>query len=78
MNGAAENILIELVDWAAMENGYPYYRPCDICFLTATEDCYAGKSIDEFRQFFRVSVGKYSSLDVCEHCLDAYLAELRE
>lgn len=74
-------LTIEQLDWfvpPADDFGMPSYRACDICFLSATEDVFADKAIDDFRQFFRVSCGQYDHLDVCEHCLENYLRELRE
>jgi len=48
------------------------YRDCDICFEDATEDACAGKAPEEFRKFWRDHA---EGLDVCEHCIEAYLRE---
>jgi hypothetical protein len=79
----AEIITLEQLDWIVIRADSVYgespdYRSCDVCFLSALEDVWTGKDTSEFRQFFRVSGGKYGPLDVCEHCLEDLLQELRD
>lgn len=63
-----------LVDWYIQpENDadLPAYRTCDLCYRSATDDAIAGKSIEEFRQFFREDCE--CGISICEHCLQEYL-----
>lgn len=55
--------------------GMPYYRPCDICYESASDDAMAGKSVDDFRKFWKEFGPDSDGLSVCENCIEAYLAE---
>lgn len=72
-------IVLREVDWYATEDAtfdgvtlpYPYYRTCDCCYESATEDVFAGKAIADFRRFY-LDDGA-AGLAICEHCLEGYL-----
>ncbi len=76
-----ETIIIYPVDWCCNDapddpgGGYPYYRACDICFCSASDDAIAGLPIDQFRGFWYDSA---EGLSVCERCIDGYLGEKPE
>lgn len=61
------------IDWACFdpESEFPHYRPCDLCEQSAADDAMNGKSISEFRAFYR---DVESGIVVCEHCVDKFLA----
>lgn len=67
------------VDWYDYEgptdNPYPFYRACDFCHRTATDDLLNGKDIEGFRKFYR---SHREGLNVCEHCVSRYLNEKQQ
>lgn len=67
--------LVPVEWWIDSGDGMPYYRSCDFCYGTATDDIYAGKSEAEWRTFHRQQGGVNDSLTVCSNCMDEYLSE---
>ena len=55
----------------------PYYRSCDLCEYSATDSRFGGVQHPQFpeqRRFFHQHGGDDNGLNICEACLDAYLA----
>ena len=67
------------VDWWVdiEESGEPnpYYRACDLCYQSATDDALEGRKLKDFRAFWKQHGGNDDGLTVCEKCIDEFLSE---